>query len=589
MVRAMLLAGILLGAALPAGAQGHLHKHRVPPAQAGAPWKELPAPPLGTGLGSSRLRIRTRSAEAQNYFSQGLNLLHCFWEFEAYRAFREAARLDPAAPMAHWGIAMALKDTDAMAQERKKALATTRSLLDGASDHEKYYLRAVARLLDEEESDEDKRNRNYQRELEALLDRYPQDQDARAFLALSTMGGYDDDGRPREGSAYSQSLLRNILASDPENAAAHHYWIHALEGSPHPEDALASADILAKLAPRSGHMVHMPGHIYYRTGDYQRAYDSFAASARVDEAYMADEHVTTAETWNYGHNLSYLIAACAESGRYREGLAWAAKLRDLPAAESYQPGSYRYAMYVGSAPARLDLRFSDWAAAAARPLEFGVPEEKISPIARAYRDGLRSYARGMAALEAGKSEEAAREALSLDALLWRLSPASAAQPEKTEHPAEDQEEEKPERVLALLGVASLDLRGNLQSVAGQNEEAVKLLKQAVRKEKEIGYGEPPVYARPALESLGYACLRAGNWDQARQAFADELIERPKNGHALFGVARALELAGKSAEAAEAYRAFRAAWSHADPELKEMRLAREWQKSHDPAPGAKPAE
>lgn len=568
LVSGFMLASLFASGAFAQGAAGH--KGHVPEPR--APWKEMSAPALVDGYGNSALTITTSSPQAQAYFNQGLQLLHCFWEFEAYRAFKEAARLDPKAAMPHWGIAMALDGDTTMKELHKAAVAKANELAATASDHEQFYIRAMTKRM--AEGDWEARMKGYRRELEALLDRFPADQDARSFLAIS-FGGYDEEQRPREGTMYAQALLKQILSEQPSHAAAHHYWIHLLEASPHPQDALASADALGKLAPRSGHMVHMPGHIYYRTGDYERAYESFAAAAHVDEAYMKAEGVTTAETWNYIHNLSYLVAACAESGRYREGLEWAAKLKGTLDGRS-GAGKFYFALNPGSTLARLHIRFAEWQAAANAPIEFGVDEGKTSVTALAYRSALEAYAKGMLAMSAGKLQQAERAADLLDAALWRLAPQSMPKPAADDKQTEG---ENPEWLSRILAVASLDLRGNIASARDQSDEAERLLSLAVRKQKELGYGEPPVLSRPAAESLGYARLRAKQWEKAREAFKASLLDRPNNGHALFGLAQSYALAGEVSEATRAHREFLAAWNHADPSLPQVKTAKQWLAVH----------
>ena len=115
--------------------------------------------------------------------------------------------------------------------------------------------------------------------------------------------------------------MQSILKDKPEDSAANHYYIHALEASEHPEQALHSAEILARLAPASGHMVHMPGHIFFRIGDYARAEQAFAASMQVDERYMQEQHVQPDNDWNYVHNLMYAIANLMEEGKLKEATA----------------------------------------------------------------------------------------------------------------------------------------------------------------------------------------------------------------------------------------------------------------------------
>ncbi len=288
---------------------------------------EMSAPPRITGIGDSHLEITTKSAKAQTYFDQGFNLLHCFWDFEAYRAFKEAARLDPNAAMAYWGIAEAVANYPAMEDIKKAALEKAKDLMEKASDHEQYYIRAQQLQQDEDDGPKD-----YRAEMEALIDKYPDDIDAKLFLAIHLDSGYaKKDGRPEDHAIYARMLVQDVLARHPNNAAAHHYRIHILEASTHPQDALPDADALAKLAPSSGHMVHMPGHIYYRLGDYDRARQSFLDSMKVDSDYMQREKVSTLDDWNYAHNLSYLIASDAESGRLKEALEMAERLEKLPA------------------------------------------------------------------------------------------------------------------------------------------------------------------------------------------------------------------------------------------------------------------
>jgi tetratricopeptide (TPR) repeat protein len=182
----------------------------------------------------------------------------------------------------------------------------------------------------------------------------------------------------------------------------------------------------------------------------------------------------------------------------------------------------------------------------------------------------------MVAVSSGKLQQAEREADVLDAALWRLTPQSMPKPAADDKQTEG---ESPEWLSRILAVASLDLRGNLASARDQFDEAERLLSLAVRKEKELGYGEPPVLSRPATESLGYARLRAKQWDQAREAFNASLVDRPNNGHALFGLAQSYALAGDAAEATRAHRKFLEAWSHADPSLPQVKTAKQWLAKH----------
>lgn len=561
------LACLLASAAAQNPAMSH-HDHSL-----NSKYRDLPPPPLMQGIGDANLKITTNSDLAQQYFNQGLRLLHDFWDFEAYRAFKEATRQDPNAAMAYWGEFEALKMRGPAMDDMRAALDIAKSLMDKASDHEQFYIRAAQHELD---SDKPAEQSAYQKEMEALIDKYPDDVDARALLALNSMKGYDSDGRPREGALYSESILQNILTAYPNNAAANHYWIHAMEDSSRPEAALHSADILKTLAPNSGHMVHMPGHIYWRVGDYERARQAFLDSTHVDEAYMASQGIKPEEDWNYAHNLAYLIAASVESGRYREGLEWAKKLRDVPSPVMMTSGSF--VIWAGASVARVHFRFGEWKAVSDDPIGFGRDPESASYPAKTYSGGLNTYAKGMAALDASDLAEATKQAETLDAELWRLE---ATKPEKTDTPdmAVPVANESLQQILDLLATMSLDLRGNLEIARGHATQGVDLITQAVAKEKKLGYSEPPRYFRPEEESLGYAYLKCKQWDKARDAFNEELRQRPKSGYALYGIAQSYAFAGDAAGATSAYHAFLAAWPHADPDLAQMKQANAWLAAH----------
>ena len=535
----LIFPAILLGQpSMPASHKGHTPRdYKMTP---------MPAPRKLAGIGNSHLAITTKSPEAQAWFDQGLNLQHCFWDLEAYRAFKEAARLDPDAAMPWWGMVETIDSYHAMDDEKNAALEKMKALLPKASDHEQFYMRAFLRSRDKEDEN------GYQREMEALIDKYPGDNDAKLFLAIRLGSDYERDGRPAKDALYPQMLVRTVLDSNPDSAAAHHYMIHLLEGSYHAEDALPDAEALTRLAPGSGHMIHMPGHIYYRIGQYDRARESFLASKKFEEDYMHREKLTSTDVWNYPHNLSYLIASDAESGRYKEALELANLLDSLPTNPFLGMGSPQHAVTVGGAAVRLKIRFGDYAAAADHPIVLGFDEADAGEPAADFRDAMTAYARGMAALKKNDVSTAARASDSLDAIAYRLNAVKTAENEGS-----------PKRALQLLEIYSLDLRGNLRASQARFDEAIAILKDAAEKEDIAGYTEPPQYARPELEALGYVSIRAGKFEAARAAFQSGLKYRPNNGFALYGIAQAYESEGKRGDAAQAYSKFLEAWKSAD--------------------------
>lgn len=492
------------------------------------PIADLPPARLMRGIGTAHLTITTAVPAAQRFFDQGLNLLHAFWDTEAYRAFKEAARLDPDAAMPQWGLYMALaQNGQEMAAERAAALARAVALAPRAPEHERYYIRAIAA-----QADPAKGRAAYIAEMEALIDRFPADVEAQLLLAntLSTpVSSYAPDGRPREGKLYGQAILRNLLRTHPRHAAVHHYWVHAVENGPRPADGLASAAALRRLAPRAGHMLHMPGHLYYRLGRFADARRAFLESMAFDETYMRAEGMHPIDNWNYIHNLDYLVATAAESGQYDEGLKYAEQLRDIHAHASRAGSSGTgYLTFGGhTAVARLQMRFGRWHEAA-DTIETAARSLSVdSPLVRAYYAGVRAYGLGMSAAQHGRVEEAALRLKELQAVLAPLA---------TER-VQSGGDWYFRHALRVLQVNARELEGMAASAKGDHDRALALLRDAADAERNLGYWEPPHYARPVLESLADAAVRAGRTEEAKAAYDAVLVLRPNSYHARRGLER----------------------------------------------------
>lgn len=523
----------------------------------------LPAPTLMKGIGASRIKITTKSESAQAYFNQGLNLLHAFWDVEAYRAFREAARLDRTSAMAYWGIYNALgQNSQEMSEERAAALKKAVELAPTASDHEQFYIRAISLL-----AEPGKGRAAWIAEMEALIDKYPEDVEAKLFLAnsLSTpVGSYLPDGRPREGKIYGQMILKNLLVTHPNHAAVHHYWIHAVENSSRPEEALQSCEKLVELAPNSGHMLHMPGHIYYRLGMYEKARSAFLRSLEFDLKYMREQKIHPINNWNFVHNLDYLVANSAEEGRYKEAAKYAKMLSEVPSDDQrLKATGLGYLLYGGyTALTRLQMRFGFWDEAI-KDAQATLKNKPPWSLSEKYQVGILNYLKGMSAVENSNAEEANKNAQELEKVIQDLSAQRVTQ-------ASDWYFNYASRVLA---VHLLDLRGSILSVEGKHDEAVKLLAEAIEKEKNLGYWEPPHYTRPVLESLAAAYLRAGKFKEAESAFERILKARPNSGFALLGIARANAKANEKEKAAQFQKEFLKAWQNADKELPHFQEAK----------------
>jgi hypothetical protein len=560
------------------------------------PPEQLPPPLKLTGIGNAHIRI-TASPEAQMWFDQGLNLLHDFWDYESVRAFEQSVRVDPQCAMCYWGVYQAEKfRLSNSAYFADPALAKAVSLKGHASKSERLYIEASAAADAAEKSEKEEKKTGDSKEVQIyrkLVKGSPADMQAQIFLANALSDGYDDNDQPRAGQKEALAIFQTVLKEDPENSAANHYWIHAVEASPHPEQALHSAEILGRLAPTSGHMVHMPGHIFYRTGDYARAKESFAASTAADEHYMQAQHVEVDDDWNYVHNLMYAIANLMEAGQLSEATALSGKARSARGqlANSLYPWSTRDAISRLDPRLPVALRVADWATAL--DLLKSVDAPASLPNLQFLERQLTQFALGMQALDAHDLSRAEAASAQFDADLWRISnrlkdEADAKSKEK------DKDEKKsdaappklelmpdamPKPLVSNLSIMSLELRAGLLMAKKQSAEAKKLYVRAAQEEKALGYHEPPAYVRPVGETEAAAYMAASDWTAAKAAYEEALIERPRSGFPLYGIAKASEQAGNSAAAAAEYAEFLAAWKTADSDLPQLAHARDYVASH----------
>ena len=544
--------------------------------------ESLPVPVKMSGIGNSHLTI-TAAPEAQAWFNQGLTLLHDFWDYESERAFEQGVRVDPKCAMCYWGLYQALMfrngETNAYTAQ---ALANAVRLKPHVSKHEQLYIDAAAAsdaAVNVAKSEEDPDNTKEIAIWRQIVKQYPSDLQAKLFLAGTLRDGYDDDGNPKKGQKEQIALIQEVLKAAPDDSAANHYWIHAVEASPHPEQAIQSAALLASLAPGSGHMVHMPGHIYYRVGDYAQAEHWFAASTSVEERYQREQQVSVDNDWNYVHNLMYSIANLMEEGKMQQATALSAKL-------SHARGEFGPTLYTQSprdGMSRLDpllpvaLRTGDWNAVL-RMVKDGKPDAKLENLA--FLAGqMKEFAAGMQAAEAGDVAAAQAASQTLDADLWRISqrvhdePAPKKPALTAPAMAVVMPDAKAGPLLSNLSVMSLELRATILVGEKHLPEAKTLFDQAAHEEKKLGYAEPPRYVRPVGETEGAALLRAGDQAGAHTAYAAALKDRPNSGFSLYGMAEASEAAGNTAVARQEYTRFLAAWKDSDADRSELTHAR----------------
>jgi tetratricopeptide (TPR) repeat protein len=516
-----------------------------------APAAQKPAT-LTPGMGTLHHAIATKSPEAQKFFDQGLTFVYAFNHDEAIRSFRRAAELDPRSPMPHWGVALALGpninlDVD---PEREKAAyeeaQLARKLAASAPAAERAYVDAlVKRYSNDPKSDLKALAIRYKDAMRDLTRRYPADLDAatlygEALMDLHPWLLWSADGKPAEGTLEIVAALEGVLKRDPMHIGANHYYVHAVEASRTPDRALASAKRLETLVPAAGHLVHMPAHIYMRTGNYAGAVTSNARAAEVDRAYIkANGGEGVYPVMYYNHNLDFLASAAMMTGQFAEASKAADQLvanarpalAEMPMLEPFVAKT----MYVL-------LRFARWDDV----LRLRQPEQKYALLTTVFHFGRGvAYAAKANVAEAEKARAAyttARKTVPADGD-WGYNKAKD-----------------------VLQITDAVLAGWIARAKRDDAGAVRAFRDAVLAEDMLKYDEPPDWFYPTRESLGAALVRANRLDEAERVFRDDLTRNPNNGRSLFGLWQTL-LAMKKESAAAAEKQFDEAWKHADVKLR----------------------
>jgi peroxiredoxin len=271
------------------------------------------------GTGKVNFPVTTAKPLAQRFFNQGIGQLHGFWFFEAERSFRQVAKLDPDCAMAYWGMAMANLNNE------KRARGFIVKAVDRkakAHPHELLWINMLESYLKEDKRNDNKRELDAIRDLELIVQTYPDNIEAKAFLAWKIWHGKNEASISSPMAV--QAILDQVFAVDP-NHPAHHYAIHLWDGFK-PEQGLKSAAAGGPSAPGIAHMWHMPGHIYSKLRRFDDAAWQQEASTRVDHAYMIENFVQPDQIHNYAHNEEWLIRTYNELGQAQKAITLASDL-----------------------------------------------------------------------------------------------------------------------------------------------------------------------------------------------------------------------------------------------------------------------
>jgi len=538
----------LLALAAPAARAQHDHGAAAPAAP----------PQIVSGMGSWHHPITTKNPEAQKFFDQGLAFLYGFNHDEAAKYFRRAAELDPAAPMPYWGLALSIgpnyNDADVSAERAAATHDAVRKALElvpNASEAEGDYIRAISKRYAsaDPKSDWKKFHLDYSNAMRELVKKYPDDLDAATMFAESLMmlrpwQLWTADGKPAPGTEELVAVLESVLRRDPNHPGANHFYIHAVEASPNLERAIPSAMRLPELMPGAGHIVHMPGHIYLQTGDYDLAADVNVKASAADRQFVQRTGATGMYPLMYWtHNIHFIAYARAQQGRYEEARKAATDMianvgdADLEPHMQMLEAAHLY-------PTMVDLRFHRWDEILKEP----EPRKE-----RKLTTAFHAYARAMALLGKGRMMEAVGTRTRFETLRKTL-------PADTLYLINN----KGSDVLAL---AAATLDAELAWKRGNREESIRLWRRAVEAENAIQYDEPPAWFYPVRQSLGAALLGNGQAKEAEAVFRETIAKHSRDGRLLYGLWQSLKAQKRDGEAALVEQQFEAAWKSATARLR----------------------
>ncbi len=506
---------------------------------------------LYPGFDGFERKVTTTSPQAQRWFNQGIQLLYGFNHDEAIRSFQRAAAEDPQCAMAWWGEAYArglhINNVE-MGEEQSRLAHEAAQRALAALDNETPVERALIEALPKRYAwpapeDRTPLDERYAEAMERVWHRFPEDGDigtlyAESLMNLQPWDLWTVDHAPKGRVMEIVAVLERTLARHPQHPGANHLYIHAIEASPWPERGIPSAERLQTLVPGSGHLVHMPSHIFIRVGRYADAARSNEQAIAVDKAYFELAPEPDYYSLYFLHNVHFLAYASMMEGRYQTAIDAARKLEEnIPAA--FLKKYVTDADGLTTTALHVMIRFGKWHAILAEP-----EPDDWRLISRADRH----YARCVAHAALGQLDQARMELEAFERVAaevtdeWKVGNSPAPE---------------------VLMIARLMAQGELAFREGDTETAFKQLREAVGLEEQLAYAEPPGWMQPVRHALGALLLADEKAEEAVRVYRADLRRHPHNAWSLLGLQQALRAAGHEDQAKALDDRVAQAWARAD--------------------------
>ncbi|NJN41240.1 MAG: hypothetical protein HC811_02340 [Flammeovirgaceae bacterium] len=491
-----------------------------------------------------------------------MNLYYGFNHLESYRSFMEAARLDPQFAMAYWGQALALGpniNSPMDPADNKVVFAAVQKALQYISNStpiEQALILAISkRYINEAPQDRTSLDVAYANSMKEAAASFSDNLEvltlfAEAQMDLHPWNFWNRDGSPKPWTMQTVELIEKIIGINPLHPGANHLYIHITEASTNPGRATASADRLVNLVPGAGHLVHMPSHVYIRTGRYEDG-------VRVNQkAVLADEeYVTQCRAQGiyplayYPHNYHFLWACAMLSGKNELSISAANKLADVIDISLMGSPDLATLQHYYSSPLYSMIRFGQWKDL----LKIPRPEDSLY-----YAAGIWQFGQGLAQLRTGDRTKAMNHLLELEKQLmnptlnelkiWGFNSFGN-----------------------ILAIGAHVLRAEIEAQNRNYTTSISILKEAIKMEDALLYQEPPDWFLPTRQILGAVLLEADMAKEAEKYFREDLAVFPSNGWSLFGLYQSLMKQEKSDEGQKVKVQYDLAFKYADIELTAARF------------------
>ena len=536
----------------------------------------------------------SQTGAAQSAFLKGVLLLHSFEYDDAREAFVAAQQAAPGFAMAYWGEAMThnhplwAQAAPDLAREALSRLAPTADerQAKAANDKERDWLRAVEALF--ADGEKPTRDAAYAAQMRRMHDKYPEDLEVTAFYALAILGA-SPGGRDAATYMRAAALVEDVSRKNPEHPGAAHYLIHAYDDPIHAPLGLRYAEAYAKIAPAASHALHMPSHIYFALGMWDKAGETNERSVKAADERVARKGLGVEER-NH-HALLWLNYSYLQQGRHADARAVLNQIEEATA----KSGSVRMRSHLAAARAAWLVETRKWTDARS-----AVDPEGLGASATA----ADLFAIGMAAFRSG-NRPAGNDALQRIALLSgdgdrplrsvttaRPNPPAgrpgsvrpgatpiptprpgmptmpnfgAAEPAPAGMPAPGSNEKR------VAAVMAQQLEAVLIFVEGRRDEAIVLARQAAAVEDQLTFEfGPPLPVKPGHEFVADLLMEVRRPGEAIPEYEAALKRHPGRALSLLGLYRAATAVKNTAKAQQAVTELRKVWSRADKNLPELR-------------------